>query len=326
MYLVTGGAGFIGSNILAALEKRNDGSLVICDRLCNDDKWRNISKREISDIVHPKKMFLFLEANKTRIKAIIHMGAISNTAENDVDLIIANNFNLSNDLFIWCTQNHVRIIYASSASTYGDGAQGFEDNSSNLSLLNPLNAYGWSKHLFDRLIVNNNKMNKQMPPQWVGLKFFNVYGPNEYHKSNQQSLVAQIYSHAKINEPAQLFRSYHCDYQDGGQMRDFIWINDVVDVIMWLLDHQNVNGLFNLGSGKSRTFIDLALTVYHALNKEPNIKYIDIPLNIRHNYQYFTKASMNRLFNVGYTKSFTSLEDGVNDYVVNYLNAKDRYI
>ena len=328
MYFITGGAGFIGSNLLAALEQRGDSPLVVCDRLRSNDKWRNIGKRELSDIVHPEQMFDFLEANKTRIRAIFHLGAISATTESNADLIVANNFNLSLALFAWCTRNHVRIIYASSAATYGDGDQGFDDicTPAALSLLQPLNAYGWSKHLFDRRVARKIVEGKPMPPQWAGLKFFNVYGPNEYHKGAQQSVVAQIYPHAEAGAPAHLFRSHHPDYPDGGQKRDFIWVGDVTDVMMWLLDHPDVNGLFNLGSGKARTFLDLAEAVYRAAGKEPHIKYVDTPINIRSKYQYFTEARMDRLRAAGYSKPFTTLENGVTAYVTRYLATKDRYL
>lgn len=254
------------------------------------------------------------------------MGAISSTTENNADLIIANNFNLTLALFAWSTRNNVRIIYASSAATYGDGSCGFDDDSSLkfLKKLQPLNAYGWSKHLFDRRIARKVSEDKPMPPQWVGLKFFNVYGPNEYHKGGQQSVVSQIYPPASADAAAHLFKSHHPDYFDGGQKRDFVWVGDVVDVVMWLLDHPEVNGLFNLGTGKARTFYDLATAVYRALDKQPNIKFVDTPVSIRDKYQYFTEARMDRLRAVGYHKAFTSLEDGVKTYVTRYLATKDR--
>jgi ADP-L-glycero-D-manno-heptose 6-epimerase len=256
------------------------------------------------------------------------MGAISATTETNADLIVANNFNLSLALFAWCTRNQVPIIYASSAATYGDGSEGFEDanNTAALSLLRPLNAYGWSKHLFDRRVLRKVAEGKPMPPQWAGLKFFNVYGPNEYHKGSQQSVVAQIYPHAEAGAPAHLFRSHHPDYADGGQKRDFIWVGDVVDVIMWLLEHPKVTGLFNVGTGQARTFLDLASAVYRAVGKEPYIKFVDTPQKIRDNYQYFTEATMDRLRSAGYDKPFTSLEEGVTAYVSRFLAAKDRYL
>ncbi len=328
MYVVTGGAGFIGSNLLDALEARGDGELVVCDRLRSNDKWRNIAKRELSDVVHPDQIFDFLDANKGRIQAVFHLGAISATTETNADLIIANNFNLSLALFAWCTRNGVRIVYASSAATYGDGSEGFDDrfNVSALSMLRPLNAYGWSKHLFDRRIARKVAAGKTLPPQWVGLKFFNVYGPNEYHKGSQQSVVSQLFPQAAQGSPAHLFRSHRPDYPDGGQKRDFVWVGDTVDVMMWLLDNPEVSGLFNLGTGTARTFADLAAAVYRALGKEPYIKFVDTPLAIRDKYQYFTEARMERLRAAGYGKPFTSLEDGVTAYVSRYLATNDRYV
>lgn len=327
MYVVTGGAGFIGSNLLAALEERGDGALVLCDRLRSNDKWRNISKRELSDVVHPDQIFEFLEANQSRIKAIFHMGAISSTQETNADLIVANNFNLTLALFAWCTRHHVRIIYASSAATYGDGAQGFDDDFTPeaLAKLRPLNAYGWSKHAFDRRLARKLAEHKPMPPSWAGLKFFNVYGPNEYHKGHQQSVISQMYPQAMVGASAHLFKSHRPDYADGGQMRDFIWVGDIVDVMLWLLDNPAVSGLFNLGTGKARTFYDLAAAVYRAAGSEPKIKYVDTPVSLRDKYQYFTEARMDRLRAAGYDKPFTSLEDGVTTYVKQYLSRPDRY-
>jgi len=327
MYVVTGGAGFIGSNLLAALEERGDGELVVCDRLRSNDKWRNIAKREIREIVAPDNLFPFLEANRKKIRMVFHMGAISSTTETDADLIVENNFNLSCRLFAWCTEADIRLVYASSAATYGDGTQGFDDDFgvAPLSLLQPLNAYGWSKHLFDRRLARHASHKGKMPPQWAGLKFFNVYGPNEYHKGGQQSVVSHIFPHAESGGPAHLFRSHNANYPDGGQMRDFVYVKDVVDVMTWLLDHPEVSGLFNLGSGKARSFLDLANSVYRALGRDPFIKYIDTPLAIRDKYQYFTEARMERLRLAGYDRQFTPLEQGVTDYVTRYLAAADRY-
>jgi len=327
MYVVTGGAGFIGSNLLAALEERGDGELVVVDRLRSNDKWRNIAKREIAEIVAPERLFEFLDAHHKKIKAVFHMGAISSTTETDADLIVTNNFQLSSVLFDWCTRHEVRLIYASSAATYGDGTQGFDDDfgTAPLSLLQPLNAYGWSKHLFDRRLARRIADKAPLPPQWAGLKFFNVYGPNEYHKAGQQSVVSQIYPQAISGAPAHLFRSHNPNYEDGGQMRDFVWVGDVVSVMMWLLDHEGVNGLFNLGSGQARSFLDLAKAVYRSAGKEPYIKFIDTPVAIRDKYQYFTEARMGRLKACGYDTPFTSLEDGVAAYVNGFLSRPDRY-
>ncbi|WP_142847292.1 ADP-glyceromanno-heptose 6-epimerase [Telmatospirillum sp. J64-1] len=327
MYVVTGGAGFIGSNIAAAIEERGDCELVVCDRLRSNDKWRNIAKRDLADIVAPEQLFDFLDANKQKLKAVIHMGAISATTETDADKIFTNNFALSMALWQWCSLHHVRFIYASSAATYGDGSEGFDDDMSrrHLAKLRPLNAYGWSKHLFDRRVAKKLEDRLPAPPQWAGLKFFNVYGPNEYHKAGQQSVVAQIYPHAEMGNPAHLFRSHNPNYPDGGQLRDFIWIGDVVDVVMWLLDNPTVSGLYNVGTGQARSFLDLASSVYRALGKEPYIKFVDTPLQIRDKYQYFTQANMEKLRTAGYTRPFTGLEEGVSRYVQDYLATPDRY-
>ncbi len=327
MYIVTGGAGFIGSNLLAALEARREAPLVVCDRMRSNDKWRNIAKRELRDIVHPDKLFAFLDANAGHIQAIFHMGAVSATTATDGDLIVDTNFRLSAALFAWCAAHSVRLIYASSAATYGDGDQGFDDDASveALARLRPLNAYGWSKHLFDRRVLRHLADGQPMPPQWAGLKFFNVYGPNEYHKGPQASVVTQIFPHAAAGAAAHLFRSHNPHYADGGQLRDFIWVDDAVQMMLWLLDHPKVSGLFNAGTGKARSFLDLANAVYRALGKEPQIRYVDTPVEIRARYQYFTEARMDRLRAAGYDRPFASLEDGVAVYVTRYLAAADRY-
>ncbi len=327
MIVVTGGAGFIGSNILATLEESGIGDLAVCDRLRSNEKWRNISKRELSDVVHPEQLFDFLMANRKDVEIIFHMGAISSTTETDADKISANNFSLSLALWKWCAAHDIRFIYASSAATYGDGALGFDDDWSvaRLAQLRPMNAYGWSKHLFDRRVARKITCEARRPPQFVGLKFFNVYGPNEYHKGTQQSVVSQIYPYAREDAAYQLFRSHHPDYEDGEQLRDFIWVGDITDVCMWLYRTPNVSGIFNLGTGKARSFLDLASTVYRALGKEPHIKFRDTPLTIRDQYQYFTQADMTRLREAGYTQPFTSLESGVTQYVQGYLDAPDHY-
>ena len=327
MIVVTGGAGFIGSNILAALEARGAPKLVLCDRLRSNDKWRNVAKRELADIVHPDHLPAFLDRHAGEIEAIFHMGAISATTETDADRIVENNFALTLMLWDWCAAHGARLIYASSAATYGDGDQGFDDDASiaHLARLRPMNPYGWSKHLFDRLVARRLADGGPTPPQWAGLKFFNVYGPNEYHKGGQQSVVAQVYPKAAAGEEFSLFRSHHPDYRDGEQRRDFIWIDDCIDVMMWLLDNPKVSGLFNVGTGQCRTFLDLARAVYVALGKEPLITFRDTPLAIRDKYQYFTEAKMNRLREAGYNKPFTTLEDGVARYVNDYLAKPDPF-
>lgn len=327
MYVVTGGAGFIGSNIIWALEQRGADKIVVVDRLRDGVKWKNIAKRELHDIVHPDDLFEFLDANASNIEAIFHMGAISATTETDADKIVHNNFRLSLDLWKWCTGHHVRLIYASSAATYGGGEHGFVDDAdlSAQAKLKPLNPYGWSKLAFDRRILRALANGEVHPPQWAGLKFFNVYGPNEYHKGTMQSVVSHVFPVAEKGEAAKLFKSHNPQYEDGGQMRDFIFIDDCVDVMMWLLDNPKVSGLFNCGTGQARPFKDLAAAVYTALDMEPKIEYVPTPEHLRDKYQYFTQADTAKLRAAGYTKNFTSLEEGVRAYVQDYLFTDDPF-
>jgi ADP-L-glycero-D-manno-heptose 6-epimerase len=326
MIVVTGGAGFIGSNLVAALAERTS-EVIVCDTLGSDDKWRNIAKRELADIIAPEALFGFLDAHAGAIDAIFHLGASSSTTETDVDFILQSNFRLSLDLWLWCARNDTRLIYASSAATYGDGAQGFDDDAGlgALSRLQPLNPYGWSKHLFDRRVMRLLERGDTPPPQWAGLKFFNVYGPNEYHKGGQQSVVSQVFKTVHSGAPATLFRSHHPDYEDGGQLRDFVWVGDCVDVMLWLYDSPDASGLFNLGTGRARSFLDLATAVFSALERDPVIGYIDTPEAIRDRYQYFTEARMGRLRDAGYGGQFTPLEEGVRRYVQEFLNSEDPY-
>ncbi len=326
--LVTGGAGFIGSNIAGTLSDHTDYRVVVADQFGSDDKWRNLSKHRIFEVISPGEIFYWLEANKGELDAIIHMGAISSTTETNVDLILETNFTLSRGLWNWASQNKKRFIYASSAATYGDGAAGFSDDNSlaALSKLRPLNAYGWSKHLFDQFVTTatSNAADK-MPSQWVGLKFFNVYGPNEYHKAEQRSVVNQIYPHAKYGRPVKLFKSYRDDYKDGGQLRDFVYVKDCVKVIVWLLANPQVSGLYNLGSGKARSFEDLAAAAFAAVGKPPLVHYIDMPEQIRDKYQYFTEADISHLRSAGYTEPMYTLEEGVKDYIDSFLAKDDQY-
>ncbi len=326
LYLVTGAAGFIGSNIAAALDARG-ARVVVCDCLRSGEKWRNISKREISSIIHPDDLEDFLHGHEGAVEAIIHMGAISSTTQTDVDLIIETNYRLSIMLWDWCAHRNVPFLYASSAATYGDGAQGFDDDFSldSLARLKPLNAYGWSKHLFDRRVARTVARSDLTPPQWAGFKFFNVYGPNEYHKDSMQSVVAKLYPAAVAGEKAMLFQSHNPEYEDGGQLRDFIWVGDCVDIVMWFLDHNSVSGIFNCGTGQARSFKDLARAVYTALERNVDIEYKPMPENIREKYQYFTQANMSRLIDAGYDKPMTSLEDGISQYVCDYLHTDDPY-
>ncbi len=327
MFVVTGGAGFLGSNLLAALEGR--GELVVCDRLGSDERWRNLAQRELADVVRPEDLFTFLDGASRKIEAIFHLGAISTTTERDVDAIVANNVRLTLDLVEWCAVRGVRLIYASSAATYGDGAAGFNDDGSPeaLARLRPLNAYGWSKHLVDRRIARLRAASAPLPPQCVGLKFFNVYGPNEYHKGRQRSVVHQVFGQVRDGGgAARLFRSHRKDVPDGGQMRDFVWVGDCTAAILWLLDHPRLSGLFNLGTGKARSFLDLAHAVFAALGQAPRIEWVDTPPEIRDRYQYFTEARMERLRAAGFTAAPTPLEEGVQRYVQNFLRQADPYL
>jgi len=329
MILVTGGAGFIGSNLVAGLEERlgpGGPDLVVVDRLGSDDKWRNIAKRDLAAIVPPEDLFGFLDGHAGQVEVIFHLGAISSTTERDADLIVRENLALPLALWHWCARHDARLIYASSAATYGGGEHGFDDDSSPLALarLRPLNPYGWSKHQFDRRVVRLSAGRLQ-PPQWAGLKFFNVYGPNEYHKGSMQSVVAHVTPKVLAGEPAVLFKSHHPGFEHGGQKRDFVHVQDCVDVMLWLYDTPSVSGLFNLGTGVARSFADLAHAVFAALDRAPDIRYVDMPEAIRDRYQYYTQARMERLRAAGYPGQFTSLEAGVRRYVQDYLTAEDPY-
>lgn len=326
MILVTGGAGFIGSNAAALLDERGV-RVAVCDRFRRNDKWRNLAKVELRDVVAPELLPAWLDSNAAEVEAILHLGAISSTTETDADLIIDVNFRLSRTIWDWCARHDKRLIYASSAATYGAGESGFEDRDTvdALSRLRPLNAYGWSKHLFDRWIARTLALGGARPRQSVGVKFFNVYGPNEYHKSSMQSVVALKYAAAAAGEPLTLFRSYRPGVPDGGQKRDFIYVRDVAEVLVWLLEHPAIDGIYNLGTGQARTFEDLARAMFAAVRRPANIQYVDMPATIQPNYQYFTQASMQRLRDAGYGCSFTSLEDGVGDYIERYLSQQCRY-
>ena len=272
MLLVTGGAGFIGSNVVAALNDAGRADVAVCDVLGHDGKWRNLAKRQLADIVPPAQLMDWLKGR--RLDAVIHLGAISETTATDGDLVIETNFRLSMRLLDWCTANATPFIYASSASTYGDGAQGFRDDPSMAALktLRPMNLYGWSKHLFDMAVAERAAQGEKLPPQWAGLKFFNVFGPNEYHKGTMMSVLARRFDDIKAGRAVQLFKSHRDGIADGDQRRDFIYVDDVVRVMMWLLATPSVSGIFNVGTGKARSFRDLMLAAYAALGTTPEYR------------------------------------------------------
>jgi ADP-L-glycero-D-manno-heptose 6-epimerase len=325
MLLVTGGAGFIGSNVVAALNEAGRADVAVCDVLGDDGKWRNLAKRQLADIVPPSQLTGWL--NGRRLDAIIHLGAISETTATDGDLVIETNFRLSMRLLEWCSAHATPFIYASSASTYGDGAQGFRDDQSisALKALRPMNLYGWSKHLFDMAVAERAGRSETMPPQWAGLKFFNVFGPNEYHKGAMMSVLARRFDDVRAGRVVELFKSHRDGIADGDQRRDFIYIDDVVRVMMWLLSTPSVSGIFNVGTGRARSFKDLMYSVYAALGTVPNIRYVDMPPSIRDSYQYFTQSDVDRLTRAGYNGGFTTLEEAVGLYVKGYLDRTDRF-
>jgi ADP-L-glycero-D-manno-heptose 6-epimerase len=325
MLLVTGGAGFIGSNVVASLNEAGRTDIAINDILGSGQKWRNLAGRRLAEFVPAGELLRWLEGRK--LDAVVHMGAISSTTETDVDLLIENNFRLSLRLFEWCATSRTPFIYASSAATYGDGGSGFADDwsSAGLARLRPLNPYGWSKHLFDQAVIERVARKDKVPPQWAGLKFFNVFGPNEYHKGDMMSLVAKRFDDAKAGAPIRLFKSHRAGIGDGEQKRDFIYVDDAVAVVRWLMESPGVSGIFNVGTGKARSFRDLMSAMFAALGRAPNIEYVDMPDAIRNSYQYFTQADMDNLRRAGFAADFLMLEEGVKRYVTGYLDRADRF-
>jgi ADP-L-glycero-D-manno-heptose 6-epimerase len=319
MMVVTGGAGFIGSAIVWKLNKLGQNKIIIVDELGTDDKWKNLVPLKYEDFIH-KDDFISMIIDRDisfEITAIIHMGANSSTTEKDADHLFSNNYLYTQELAKYCLEKNVRFIYASSAATYGDGSLGFDDDENKLETLRPLNMYGYSKQMFDLWAKRSGSFDKI-----VGLKYFNVYGPNEYHKWDMRSVVHKAFEQIRDTRKVKLFKSLNPKYNDGEQLRDFIYIRDAVDMTLFFLDKPNINGLFNLGIGKSRTWNDLVTSIFKALNKPVNIEYIDLPEHLREKYQYFTEANMNKIKKAGYNLSISSLEDGVSDYVKNYLLGK----
>ena len=325
MLLVTGGAGFIGSNVVASLNEAGRTDIAVNDSLGSGGKWRNLGSRQLADFVPPGDLARWLDGRK--LDAIVHLGAISSTTATDGDALIETNFRLSLRLLDWCASTRTPFIYASSAATYGDGGGGFSDESSVAALkrLKPMNLYGWSKHLFDLAVIERAARKERLPPQWAGLKFFNVFGPNEYHKGEMMSLLAKRFDEARAGKPVRLFKSYRAGVADGEQKRDFIYVDDAVAVVRWLIDTPTVSGIFNVGTGKARSFRDLIAGMFAALGREPAIEYIEMPDSIRGTYQYFTQAETENLRRAGYNADFLELEEAVRRYVDGFLDRADRY-
>lgn len=325
MLLVTGGAGFIGSNLVAALNASGRTDVAVCDTLGCEGKWRNLAKRQLADFVPPGELMRWLDGH--RLDGVFHLGAISDTTASDGDLVVETNFRLSMRLLDWCAVSRVPFVYASSAATYGDGEAGFSDDNDIAALrkLRPMNLYGWSKHLFDLAVIDRASRGQPMPPHWAGLKFFNVFGPNEYHKGAMMSVLAKVFGDIAEGRSVRLFKSHRAGIADGDQRRDFIYVDDAVRVCTWLMRSERVSGIFNVGTGRACSFRELIEAGFAALGKAPNIEYVDMPVAIRDAYQYFTQADETRLLAAGYNGGFTALEDSVADYVKTYLNASDRY-
>ena len=321
MIIVTGGAGFIGSAIVWKLNTLGFDNILIVDELGKDDKWKNLVGLKYSDFINKDVFIENIEKGlDLNAESIIHMGANSSTTEKDADSLIKNNYEYSKSLAKYSINNNVRFIYASSAATYGDGTLGFDDNIDNLYSLRPLNMYGYSKYIFDLWLLKNQMLDKV-----VGLKYFNVYGPNEYHKGDMRSVVNKAYDQIENTGKVRLFKSQNPKYKDGEQKRDFIYIKDAVDMTLFFLDNKNKNGLFNIGSGKARTWNDLVAAIFNSMNKPVNIEYIELPEYLAEKYQYFTEANLEKLKKAGCSKLKFTLEEGVADYVKNYM-LKNKYL
>lgn len=315
MIVVTGAAGFIGSCLVRKLNDERFFDVVVVDDFSNKDKAPNLEGKMFSAKVHRDEFATWLKQNHRFVQFVFHIGARTDTTEMNTEIFDRLNLNYTKTVWKLCIEYGLPLVYASSAATYGAGELGYDDDESIIPQLKPLNPYGVSKNEFDKWALKENKA----PYFWAGLKFFNVYGPNEYHKGRMASVIFHAYNQIQKSGEMKLFRSHRPDYKDGEQKRDFVYVKDVVDVCYFLMHHRRDSGIYNLGSGKARTFLDLAKNVFYALDKEPNIKFIDTPIDIRDTYQYFTEANMEKLVSIGYDLPFHPLEQGVQDYVQNYL-------
>ncbi|NMC90792.1 MAG: ADP-glyceromanno-heptose 6-epimerase [Smithella sp.] len=323
MIIVTGGAGFIGSAFVWKLNCEGIEDVIVVDHLGTSDKWKNLVPLRFEDYLRKDDFFEMVCDDDVpfEVSAVVHMGACSSTTERDADYLWENNFAYTRTLAEWALDHDIRFIYASSAATYGDGTQGFSDEHAKIPELRPINMYGYSKQVFD-LWVLRHKLENQM----AGIKFFNVFGPNEYHKGDMTSVIFKAFHQIRQTGKVRLFKSYLPEYSDGGQMRDFVYVKNCVDVLWWLLKHPKTNGIFNLGTGRARTWNDLINAVYAAMNLAPDIEYIEMPEGLRNQYQYFTEADMGKLKKAGAPVDFPALEDSVRDYVQNYLQKPDPHL
>ncbi|MBM4170486.1 MAG: ADP-glyceromanno-heptose 6-epimerase [Ignavibacteria bacterium] len=316
MIIVTGGAGFIGSAVVWKLNKLGADRIIIVDELGIENKWKNLNGLKYEDFLHKEDFMSMIlrRAIPFKISSIIHLGACSATTEKDADYLMDNNFHYSQELAKYCLEHGVRFIYASSAATYGDGSKGYSDDENSLDKLLPLNMYGYSKHLFDQWIKRNGLIDKV-----VGLKYFNVYGPNEYHKGDMRSVVHKAFEQVRDSGQVRLFKSYNPEYKDGEQKRDFIYVKDAVDMTLFFWEHSDKNGIFNIGTGKAQTWIELVTALFKAVGKPVKIEFIEMNEKIKDKYQYYTQADLTKLKNVGYNNPIMSVEEGVKDYVQKYL-------
>ncbi|MGZ3882952.1 MAG: ADP-glyceromanno-heptose 6-epimerase [Bacteroidia bacterium] len=321
MIVITGAAGFIGSCLTGRLNKDGIKDIILVDDFSKSDKAENYIHKNFSGTIDRAQFISWFKANAASVTFVYHIGARTDTTEFNRAIFDELNVNYTKALWEICAAHRIPFIYASSAATYGLGEHGYDDDETKIPLLKPLNPYGDSKNEFDIWALQQ----KETPPFWAGFKFFNVYGPNEFHKGRMASVIFHAFNQIRQNGFVKLFRSHNPDYKDGGQLRDFVYVKDLIDVLFYTYKHKIKSGIYNLGSGKARTFLDLANATFKALGKEPKIEFIDTPADIRDKYQYFTEANMQKLFNAGYTHPFTSLEDGVDDYVKHYLIGNKYY-